>query len=406
MRKWKIIDLLIFIIFILSISAYGLDEFDVRYKQNVRSLSEGAVLEIVESALAGQLATGTCYRASARVYSDNNSVADFLAVYLYKNNSLLLECYKIDLNEQGSIISVTGDFREPYNEEDEKPCGTCPDPEVEVYVETAMDGVPAGAATWCANEATNAGYKTVLDLAAQATAQKFKDYLSCPKLVSAIHVGHGNTWVIAFASEIITNEWFETLPADYLADQTHMYGSCLAHNEPLEPAILGAGAEAYMSGDVELNIQYLQNTMFTISRAMFNGTEVGEAFDASDALSRGWGISGNPSGGPWYIDDSTPVKTVEAPNSSHGLYCHYSNQSHPHVSVTYTVNKDRQAFDNNVRLDIFDISGKLVETLVNEPKENGKYSVNWHAGDFANGVYLFKLRAGSKETVNRIMLVK
>jgi len=266
-----------------------------------------------------------------------------------------------------------------------------------------MDGVPAGAATWCANEATNAGYKTVLDLAAAATAQKFKDYLSCPKLVSAIHVGHGNTWVIAFASEIITNEWFEALPSDYLAGQTHMYGSCLAHNEPLEPSIINAGVEAYMSGDVELNIQYLQNTMFQISRAMFNGTEVGAAFNASDARSRGWGISGNPPGGPWYIENSTPIKTAKDTHSPIDLFCSYSGRS---ITITYSVNDGQKSLVNNVRLDIFNISGRLVETVVNEQKQAGTYKTTWNTNDQADGVYIIKLRVGAKETVKRNIVIR
>jgi hypothetical protein len=403
MKRYVYVNLLVLLTIVISGFTYEFDTFDVRYKQGARSISETAVRGIVEEALATQLETEDYYRASVRVYSVNNSVADFLAVYFYKRESLLLECYKIDLDDQGKAVSVTGDFREPYNEEDEKPCGNCPDPSVEVYVETAMDGVPAGAATWCANEASNAGYKTVLDLAAAATAQKFKDYLSCPKLVSAIHVGHGNTWVIAFASEIITNEWFETLPPDYLREQTHMYGSCLAHNDPLEASILGAGAEAFMSGDVELNIQYLQNTMFSISRPMFNGTDVETAFNGSDARSRGWGISGNPPGGPWFIEVSTPIRTGNKPFARDNLSLHYGNQC---ISVTYTVNNGHNAQGNNARLDVYTISGKLVKTLIDEPAMAGKYSVKWNVADQANGIYLFKLYTGGNVTVKRYLISK
>lgn len=61
---------------------------------------------------------------------------------------------------------------------------------------------------------------------------------------------------------------------------------------------------------------------------------------------------------------------------------------------------------STVSLRIYDIIGREVEILVNELKEPGKYSVQWNAPQFASGMYLAKMTAGSFLSTKKIMLVK
>lgn len=61
----------------------------------------------------------------------------------------------------------------------------------------------------------------------------------------------------------------------------------------------------------------------------------------------------------------------------------------------------------NVRLDVYDLSGRLVSTLVDESKNAGSYTIVWDGRDktgkkLASGVYFYRLRAGD-HTVTKAM---
>ncbi len=60
----------------------------------------------------------------------------------------------------------------------------------------------------------------------------------------------------------------------------------------------------------------------------------------------------------------------------------------------------------SVTLKIFDILGKEVTTLVNEPQQPGYYSVSFDASKLASGVYIYQLRTGSLLTSKKMMLLK
>ena len=64
-----------------------------------------------------------------------------------------------------------------------------------------------------------------------------------------------------------------------------------------------------------------------------------------------------------------------------------------------------------MRLDVYDVKGALVRTLLDERREAGRYEVTWDGRDdggrrVASGVYLYRLEAGGKEESRRMVLVK
>jgi hypothetical protein len=64
-----------------------------------------------------------------------------------------------------------------------------------------------------------------------------------------------------------------------------------------------------------------------------------------------------------------------------------------------------------VRLTVYDISGKLVRTLVDEPREAGRHKVTWQGDDeaghpVASGVYLYQLDAVGVREVRRMTLMR
>lgn len=79
----------------------------------------------------------------------------------------------------------------------------------------------------------------------------------------------------------------------------------------------------------------------------------------------------------------------------------YPNPFNPSTVIEYTVPNDTQ-----VRLTVYDVLGRRVNTLVNEHHTAGSYSVNFDAARLASGVYIYRLEAGDVMRTRRMMLVK
>ncbi|MCP4969687.1 MAG: T9SS type A sorting domain-containing protein, partial [Arcobacter sp.] len=59
-----------------------------------------------------------------------------------------------------------------------------------------------------------------------------------------------------------------------------------------------------------------------------------------------------------------------------------------------------------VTLNIFDILGNTVETLVNEQKSKGSYEVVFEASSLSSGVYFYRLQAGAFTETKKLLLMK
>lgn len=82
------------------------------------------------------------------------------------------------------------------------------------------------------------------------------------------------------------------------------------------------------------------------------------------------------------------------------------NPFNPATRVSFAV-----AEGGNVRIDVFTADGRLVRTLVNEPRPAGEFNVLWdgtdgQGGRTANGPYLLRLQSGTTVDTRKVMLVK
>ncbi len=69
------------------------------------------------------------------------------------------------------------------------------------------------------------------------------------------------------------------------------------------------------------------------------------------------------------------------------------------------------AFAGHARLELYDVRGRWVRTLVDAPLTAGPHSVTWDGTDrrgaaVASGLYLARLVCGGEEAVQRLMLVR
>jgi hypothetical protein len=94
----------------------------------------------------------------------------------------------------------------------------------------------------------------------------------------------------------------------------------------------------------------------------------------------------------------------------YSLSQNYPNPFNPSTKIKFSIPAvgQRHAFD--VRLVIYDILGREIETLVNEELKPGTYEVDWNAtggvSNFPSGVYFYKLTAGDYFETKKMILLK
>jgi ligand-binding sensor domain-containing protein len=79
----------------------------------------------------------------------------------------------------------------------------------------------------------------------------------------------------------------------------------------------------------------------------------------------------------------------------------YPNPFNPSTTINYQL-----AESGFAKLTVFDLLGKEVAILVNEIKQPGTYTAQWHAADLPSGVYFLRLTAGSFSQVRKMLLMK
>ena len=65
----------------------------------------------------------------------------------------------------------------------------------------------------------------------------------------------------------------------------------------------------------------------------------------------------------------------------------------------------------HVTVEILDVTGRVINTLVNEPKEPGCYSIVWHGKNkhgrtLPAGIYFYRIKAGKNCALRKIIKLK
>ncbi len=79
----------------------------------------------------------------------------------------------------------------------------------------------------------------------------------------------------------------------------------------------------------------------------------------------------------------------------------YPNPFNPTTLIRYAI-----PAAGHVTLTVYDVLGREVQSLVNEMKQPGRYEVTFNASNFASGVYIYRLQAGSFLTSKKLLLVR
>jgi len=88
------------------------------------------------------------------------------------------------------------------------------------------------------------------------------------------------------------------------------------------------------------------------------------------------------------------------------LHSNYPNPFNPSTLISYDL-----AFETNVKLNIYDMRGRMIDSLVNQVQNAGMHTIQWDAMDYKGsgvsaGVYLYKLEAGGKVFTEKMIFMK
>jgi hypothetical protein len=61
---------------------------------------------------------------------------------------------------------------------------------------------------------------------------------------------------------------------------------------------------------------------------------------------------------------------------------------------------------SNLLLEIYDVLGNKIVTLVNEEKQPGTYKINFDGSNLSSGIYFYTLTAGDFKSTKKLMLLK
>ena len=93
----------------------------------------------------------------------------------------------------------------------------------------------------------------------------------------------------------------------------------------------------------------------------------------------------------------------------YSLEQNYPNPFNPSTKIRYSIpsviaSETKQSAD--VTLNVYDVLGNEVATLVNEEKPAGNYEVDFKASQLSSGIYFYKLQAGSFSETKKMTLLR
>jgi hypothetical protein len=119
-----------------------------------------------------------------------------------------------------------------------------------------------------------------------------------------------------------------------------------------------------------------------------------------------------------YDDNGTPHIRTESPEFE-PVTVAFSNTAAPAIPKAYALTQNYPnpfnpsteiSFDlpqaSHVNLTIYNVLGQKVQTLVDEQREAGSYTVTWDASPYSSGVYFYRISADNFSNTKKMLMLK
>jgi hypothetical protein len=105
--------------------------------------------------------------------------------------------------------------------------------------------------------------------------------------------------------------------------------------------------------------------------------------------------------------DYLPIYIPVSVNSNSTIISGYSlSDAYPNPFNPETIIKFSIPGNEKVTLEVFDINGRFVRSLLNSRLNKGTYSINFSADGLASGIYFYRLSAGNFSETKKLIFVK
>jgi len=121
-----------------------------------------------------------------------------------------------------------------------------------------------------------------------------------------------------------------------------------------------------------------------------------------------WEIDAELNNGYPFLRNAQPLTDydVTIPKTTSMLYANFPNPFNPSTTISFYIEKA-----GNVCLDIFNVKGQKILTLVNEYRQSGNHSIIWNGKDISgrevvSGIYFYRLVTNDYTNVKKMVMLK
>lgn len=102
-----------------------------------------------------------------------------------------------------------------------------------------------------------------------------------------------------------------------------------------------------------------------------------------------------------FFDENLDTSDVDNKPDKFTLYQNYPNPFNPLTTIEYEIKED-----SNIELNVYDITGKKITTLINSHQSMGKHVVDFNASGLSSGTYLYQLKTDPYSKIKKMVLIK
>jgi len=183
----------------------------------------------------------------------------YLVAYMLRKDTYTADVVRVDVDPGFKVQKFKDDYDNSKDEEEEgyseSGATYAQDESFDFIAATPVPEIPTAklAVETVHQAAVKAGLKSKILLGAEATVANYRHYLASG-IRGFVNVGHGNTTGIVLDDGTLNYAWFQTLTAKQVSPGVVYFNSCQVFNNPLQPAVMNAGARTFIGGIVNLLI--------------------------------------------------------------------------------------------------------------------------------------------------------
>ncbi len=215
---------------------------------------EGRIVDVVRKQVLPR-EKAEYHSVKVKVKRRKDGSPKYLVTYMLRKDTYTADIVKVDVDKNYQVQAFVDDYTDTEDDEDEQSDEGATYESFDFVVGTPVPDIPtAKAAVQIIHQmAVNAGLKSKILLGTDASVANYKNYLKSG-LRGFVNVGHGNTSLIVLDDGPLYASWFQGLPGKPLAPAVVYFNSCRVFNNPLQPAVMKAGARTFIGGIVNLSI--------------------------------------------------------------------------------------------------------------------------------------------------------